>query len=685
MQKATSSHPVRGIRSPAFSIAVGLFIAAAMGLCAHLVVYWSVFSGRSWPRVFHTQIAVALGAIGLAALLLLVAGLSRLLRKAFRAWWAGAIMWSLSAVATGLWPLAALLPAALRLGNLRAARFAALSGGVFLLSGALTLFTSPILWMLPVFCATATALALAALCAFDDGARPHRVLAWGFALVLLVSLATQPVFHAGRVSHEADAAFSELLETIAAPVDPRTLYPGQPPVPEGEDPVAALDAEALEQEDASLQELKKMFEPCGANFRRHPPTEEELATVAAWFAAHTNLTTAAEAMSAFPGYRSCLPGPAFFAEAAGHSPPYREPRASEALRAARVLIFRARLALAAGNGQAGTDTFGRLENLMSIFDGEPTLIGFLLSDAIRGMMPLLVAERIDLWKEEDLLAIQRAADDAPKWAENRIRTALASEFLWNDESLGKNVRDTILQIHPRHSTFLFENFAFDFWIAAERRAYYRHALATWKEANRILGLGASASLGEEIERFREEDDRRGTALPPLAAVLSVSLPFTLERIVFLRDKASFVRAAVAVERFRRAKGALPPSLDALVPEFISDIPRNARTGEPLLYEPGPIEIPEETLPLLRDPDEAAAESTAKFKNLFGDAKTLSVQQIVDAVNKECRAPAPETRALPAMTLPGFRLTLPDRLGREDRAEATDFLRAAPEPPARTVP
>ncbi len=681
MRKVTSMGNRREIRSPAFSIAVGLFIVTAMGLCAHLVVYWFVFSGLSWPRTFRTQIAVALGAIVLAALLLLAAGLSRLLRKAFRVWWAGAIMWGLSAVVTGLWPLAALLPAALRLGNLRAARFAALSGGVFLLSGALILFrhSSPSIWMLPVFSATATALILAALCALDDGARPHRVLAWGFALVLLVSLATQPVFHAGRVGREADAALTELLATIAAPVDPRTLYPGPPPVPEAEDPVAALDAEALEQEDVSLKELKEMLEPRGANFRRHPPTEEELAAVAAWFAAHTNLTTAAEAMSASPGYRSCLPGPAFFAEAAGHSPPYREPRASEALRAARVLIFRARLALAAGNGQAGTDTFGRLENLMSIFDGEPTLIGFLLSDAIRGMMPLLVAERIDLWKEEDLLAIQRAADDAPEWAENRIRTALASEFLWNEESLGKNVRDTILQIHPRHSTFLFENFAFDFWIAAERRAYYRHALVTWKEANRILGLGASASLGEEIERFREEDDRRGTALPPLAAVLSVSLPFTLERIVFLRDKASFVRAAVAVERFRRAKGALPPSLDALVPEFISDVPRSARTGEPLLYEPGPIEIPEETFPLLRDPEEAAAESSAKFKNRFGDAKTLSVQQIVDAVNEECRAPDPKTRTLPAMTLPGFRLTLPDRGGRKDKAEAVDFLLAAPTP------
>ncbi len=120
--------------------------------------------------------------------------------------------------------------------------------------------------------------------------------------------------------------------------------------------------------------------------------------------------------------------------------------------------------------------------------------------------------------------------------------------------------------------------------------------------------------------------------------------------------------------------------ECLVPEFISDIPRSARTGKPLLYEPGPIEIPEETFPLLRDPDEAAADSTAKYKKMFGDAKTLSVQQIVDAVNKECRAPAPETRALPAMTPPGFRLTLPDRPGRKDRAEAMDFLLAAPAPP-----
>ena len=63
------------VRTPAFSIAVGLFIATAMGLCAHLVVYWFLFSGRAWPRTFRTQIVVALGALLLAALLLLVGAL----------------------------------------------------------------------------------------------------------------------------------------------------------------------------------------------------------------------------------------------------------------------------------------------------------------------------------------------------------------------------------------------------------------------------------------------------------------------------------------------------------------------------------------------------------------------------------------------------------------------------------
>ena len=48
--------------------------------------------------------------------------------------------------------------------------------------------------------------------------------------------------------------------------------------------------------------------------------------------------------------------------------------------------------------------------------------------------------------------------------------------------------------------------------------------------------------------------------------------------------------AFAVEQYRRAKGALPESLDALVPEFIDKVPICMSDGTPFDYEKGKLEI-----------------------------------------------------------------------------------------------
>ena len=46
-------------------------------------------------------------------------------------------------------------------------------------------------------------------------------------------------------------------------------------------------------------------------------------------------------------------------------------------------------------------------------------------------------------------------------------------------------------------------------------------------------------------------------------------------------------AALAVERYRRAHdGALPPSLDALVPALLPAVPIDPFTGHPLVYKSG---------------------------------------------------------------------------------------------------
>jgi hypothetical protein len=41
------------------------------------------------------------------------------------------------------------------------------------------------------------------------------------------------------------------------------------------------------------------------------------------------------------------------------------------------------------------------------------------------------------------------------------------------------------------------------------------------------------------------------------------------------------RIALAAERFRRAEGRAPQSLEELVPRFLREIPRDATTGKPL--------------------------------------------------------------------------------------------------------
>ena len=101
-----------------------------------------------------------------------------------------------------------------------------------------------------------------------------------------------------------------------------------------------------------------------------------------------------------------------------------------------------------------------------------------------------------------------------------------------------------------------------------------------------------------------------------------------------RNKAAFVRAAVAIESYRRKHGTLPPTLDTLDPDFLPSVPVNVYDGKPLAYEPGPIEIPEEEFPILGAPDVRAAKvDKAEFTAEFGDVKQVSLQQLVDSINR----------------------------------------------------
>ena len=122
-----------------------------------------------------------------------------------------------------------------------------------------------------------------------------------------------------------------------------------------------------------------------------------------------------------------------------------------------------------------------------------------------------------------------------------------------------------------------------------------------------------------------------------------------------RDRAAFVRTAVAVERYRRANGAPPPSLDALVEAgLLRDLPRDARTGEPLAYDPGPLRVPEEFVRRLADPDAVACQE----QDWLAGKPAGDVLRERLGGEPEPQDYAADPRRLPAQTLPGFRLVLP---------------------------
>jgi len=54
------------------------------------------------------------------------------------------------------------------------------------------------------------------------------------------------------------------------------------------------------------------------------------------------------------------------------------------------------------------------------------------------------------------------------------------------------------------------------------------------------------------------------------------------------ERGRLLATAIAVERFRRATGALPERLEELVPDYLAAVPLSLEDGEPVSYEHGEV-------------------------------------------------------------------------------------------------
>ena len=56
-----------------------------------------------------------------------------------------------------------------------------------------------------------------------------------------------------------------------------------------------------------------------------------------------------------------------------------------------------------------------------------------------------------------------------------------------------------------------------------------------------------------------------------------------ERFASVQTQLDQTRLAIAIERFRLARGAIPETLAELVPAFLPELPRDIYTREPMIY------------------------------------------------------------------------------------------------------
>lgn len=353
------------------------------------------------------------------------------------------------------------------------------------------------------------------------------------------------------------------------------------------DALAGFDKASLKEEISSFLDLELALEPADSQIGKN--SFDTLATdkreaIAAWFSTHTNLLSAAYALSDTNATSDVLAREVqpdevrskFFAQPAE--------RAGILLRCASVLSFKAAFDLSAGDASSAGEALRRLERLAEIAAAEPTSIGVLVSYNISGFATNLPLERIEIWDDADLSLALNLAENAAKVAPDRYKRIVAT-CVFDAESFFDALTREVLRKETMRRIGL------KLWIAArlggrpcravieeQRSALYQYMLESLRQAERVLAVEPGKIAGDMAANAKDDELRRVRRLPHPVRSFAPTLSFAIDEILDARCRAATIRVAVAAERYRRAHGGHPKSLGDLVPEYLDSVPLDPRTG-----------------------------------------------------------------------------------------------------------
>ena len=217
----------------------------------------------------------------------------------------------------------------------------------------------------------------------------------------------------------------------------------------------------------------------------------------------------------------------------------------------------------------------------------PTLIEHLVrTTKITLLMPVLYeAVSQHVWSDAQLAAIEQRLAVYDLLGD--LRQCFEAETLFS-RGLNDGVQSGKVSAETFAAMFSPLNFS--------SRSSVEKALPMWipKTLSNILCSGALDAAVQRVGvlsnrfdlRLRDRTgpiDLHWGPLNPIAGLISSALDGVLKKTARVQSLVNIARVAIALERHRLKHGSLPPTLEELVPAFLSAIPNEVFDGAPLHY------------------------------------------------------------------------------------------------------
>jgi hypothetical protein len=252
----------------------------------------------------------------------------------------------------------------------------------------------------------------------------------------------------------------------------------------------------------------------------------------------------------------------------------------------QVLAQRAKCCLLLGQPEKALRELTLVNDSRRITEREPTgqpmtLVGAMVNVAIAGLYVNAIADGLqkNAWREPQLVALQK------QLAEINLSPFVAEAF--QEGSVG----DTrAFETTPLAKIFPSARWPVKvgYWLMPRGWVYQNLApiAKLWQQQASWFDLTNNVILPGKVASVRQEFETATNHFSPYTFLATIAMPNTTKASQTLAHNQTLVyeaQIACALERCRLAYGNYPPTLDALVPQFIEKLPHDIIGGQPLHY------------------------------------------------------------------------------------------------------